>query len=99
MLSSVAELTTTSYAVLSLLAVRPMTTYELAKQMQRTLRDVWPCAESVIYEEPKRLVGQRLATASTEMAGRRSSTTYTITGKGRRALVRWFERAGRRPTA
>src|SRR4029453_3148449 len=71
----VANLTTTSYAVLSLLAVRPMTTYELAKQMQRTLRDVWPRAESVIYEEPKRLVEHRLATASTDMVGRRASTT------------------------
>jgi len=93
----VAELTTTSYAVLSLLAVRPMTTYELAKQMQRTLRDVWPRAESVIYEEPKRLVARRMATASTEMAGRRPSTTYTITAKGRRELVRWFDAPGAAP--
>ena len=92
-----AELTTTSYAVLSLLAVRRMTTYELAKQMQRTLRNVWPRAESVIYEEPKRLVRERLATASTEMVGRRPSTSYTITAKGRRALVRWFDEPGAGP--
>ena len=91
------ELTTTSYAVLSLLAVRPMTTYELAKQMQRTLRDVWPRTESVIYEEPKRLVSQRLATASTDMVGRRSSTSYRITAKGRRALVQWFDEPGAAP--
>jgi DNA-binding PadR family transcriptional regulator len=91
------ELTTTSYAVLSLLAVRPMTTYELAKQMQRTLRDVWPRAESVIYEEPKRLVGRGLATASTDMVGRRASTSYAITAKGRRALVRWFDEPGGAP--
>jgi DNA-binding PadR family transcriptional regulator len=93
----VANLTTTSYAVLSLLAVRPMTTYELTKQMQRTLRDVWPRAESVIYEEPKRLVAHRLATASTEMVGRRPSTSYTITAKGRRALVRWLDEPGAAP--
>ena len=31
------ELTTTSYAILGLLALRSWTTYELAKQMQRTL--------------------------------------------------------------
>ena len=36
------EPTTTSYAVLALLAVQPMTTYELAKNMERSLRDVWP---------------------------------------------------------
>jgi DNA-binding PadR family transcriptional regulator len=90
--------TTTSYAVLALLAVQPMTTYELAKQMERSLRDVWPRAESVIYEEPKKLVAGGFATATVEHTGRRRSTRYAITEAGRRKLREWLSVAGSPPT-
>jgi PadR family transcriptional regulator AphA len=90
--------TTTSYAILSLLAVQPMTTYELAKHMERSLRDVWPRAESVIYEEPKRLVAARLATATVQHTGRRRSTVYTITDAGRGELRKWLAVPGSPPT-
>lgn len=88
-----APLTTTSYAVLSVLALRPYTTYELAKQMSRSLHWFWPRAESKLYEEPKRLVAQGLATAQRGMTGRRAVTTYRITAAGRRALRRWLATA------
>src|SRR5688572_5469801 len=48
--------TTTSYAILGLLSVRRWTTYELAKQVQRSLNWFWPRAERKLYDEPKRLV-------------------------------------------
>ena len=48
-------LTTTSYAVLPQLAVRPWSTDELAQQRVRYFRYVWPRAESAIYREVKRL--------------------------------------------
>jgi PadR family transcriptional regulator, regulatory protein AphA len=92
------SLTTTSYAVLSLLAVEPMTTYQLAKQMERSLRDVWPRAESVIYEEPKKLVAAGLATATVAHTGRRRSTIYAVTAAGRRALKQWLAVPGAPPT-
>jgi PadR family transcriptional regulator, regulatory protein AphA len=82
-------LTTTSYAILGLLSLRPWTTYELAQQMQRALGQFWPRAESKLYEEPKKLVQLGLATSRTERTGRRGRTVYTITAKGRRALARW----------
>jgi PadR family transcriptional regulator AphA len=91
------SLTTTSYAVLSLLAVQPMTTYQLAKQMERSLRDIWPRAESVIYEEPKKLVAGGFARATVDHNGRRRSTTYTITRKGRTALRTWLATTGAPP--
>ena len=91
------ELSTTSYAILSLLAVQPWTTYELTKQMHRSLRDVWPRAESVIYEEPKNLVAHGLATAKPAATGRRPSTLYAITAKGRRELRRWLAEPGAGP--
>ena len=84
-----APLTTTSYAILGLLAIRPWTTYELAQQMQRALGQFWPRAESKLYEEPKKLVAHGLARASSEMVGKRPRTVYTITAKGRRALAAW----------
>ena len=82
-------LTSTSYAILGLLAVKPWTTYELAQQMDRALGRFWPRAESKLYEEPKKLVAHGLARASSEMAGKRPRTVYTITPKGRRALAEW----------
>jgi PadR family transcriptional regulator AphA len=85
-----AELTTTSYAILGLLALRDHTTYELAKQMQRTVGYIWPRAERKLYDEPKRLVQAGYAAAASDLVGRRRRTTYSITPAGRQALARWL---------
>jgi DNA-binding PadR family transcriptional regulator len=82
-------LTTTSYAILGLLAVKSWTTYELAQQMQRALGQFWPRAESKLYEEPRKLVAHGLARATSEMVGKRPRTVYSITPKGRRAMAAW----------
>ena len=84
------ELTTTSYAILGLLALRSWTTYELAKQMQRTLHYFWPRAESQLYDEPKNLVAHGLASAEKTFVGRRPRTTYTISPAGQQALSAWL---------
>jgi DNA-binding PadR family transcriptional regulator len=89
--------TTTSYAILCLLAVRDWTAYELAQQMDRSVGDMWPRAASVVYEEPKRLVALGLASAKATSTGKRPSTTYGITAKGRRALRGWLEQPGAGP--
>ena len=89
--------TTTSYAVLGLLAVRPWSTYELTKQMDRSLGRLWPRARSKLYEEPKKLVELGLATAAGEASGRRRRTAYRITAKGRRALASWLAEPGAGP--
>ena len=83
------DLTTTSYAILGLLALRSWTTYELAQQMDRALSRFWPRARSKLYEEPKKLVAHGLARATSESVGRRPRTVYSITPKGRRALAQW----------
>jgi DNA-binding PadR family transcriptional regulator len=90
-------LTTTSYAVLGLLAVKPWSSYELTQQMDRSLGRIWPRATSKLYEEPKKLVAHGLARSSTEHTGRRSRTVYAITAKGRRALRRWLGEPGAGP--
>lgn len=72
------------------MAVKPWTTYELANQMRRALGWFWPRAESKLYEEPRKLVAQGLARATSEKTGNRPRTLYTITPKGRRALAAWI---------
>ena len=90
-------LTSTSYAILGLLALKPWTTYQLARQMDRALGRFWPRAESKLYEEPKKLVAHGLARASTELVGKRRRTVYSITPKGRRALAEWVPTPGAGP--
>ncbi|HEY8635045.1 MAG TPA: PadR family transcriptional regulator [Candidatus Dormibacteraeota bacterium] len=91
------RLTTTSYVILGLLALRRWSTYELAQQMRRSIPYYWPRAESHIYEEPRKLVDHGLAAAKREFVGRRPRTVYAITDKGRRALKRWLDEPGRAP--
>jgi PadR family transcriptional regulator, regulatory protein AphA len=87
-------LTTTSYAVLALLALQPWTTYQLATQMQRSLGWIWPRAISRLYDEPKKLVAAGLATSRAETTGRRPSTVYAITAEGRKELASWLAEPG-----
>ena len=90
-------MTTTSYALLGLLAVRPWTTYELAKQMDRAMNRFWPRARSKVLEEPKKLVALGLATATEEAVGRRRRRVYAITPAGRRAVAGWVTEPGEGP--
>lgn len=88
-MSSSQRLTTTSYAILGLLAVRSWSTYELTRQMEWSLGRFWPRAKSKLFEEPKKLERLGLASSRTESVGKRPRTVYTITAKGRRALGAW----------
>jgi len=84
-------LTTTSYAVLAQLALRPWSTYELARQRIRYFRYVWPRAESAIYREVKRLAAMGLITVNREYVGKRPRTVYSITEGGRQVLRAWLD--------
>ncbi len=88
---STRSLTTTSYAILGVLAIRPWSAYELTGYMRSSaVRRVWPRTESRLYAEPKNLVARGLVKASTEYTGKRSRTVYSITEAGRRALSDWL---------
>lgn len=88
------ELTGTSYALLGLLATRPQgwTAYELAQQMVRSLRYVWPRAERNLYDDVKLLAERGLARPEEGRTGRRPRTVYSITPAGRAALREWLAR-------
>jgi DNA-binding PadR family transcriptional regulator len=85
------RLTTTSYAVLGLLAVQPWTAYELTQQMRRSLHYVWPKSDSLLYTEPKKLVDAGLARVTHQRRGDRTRARYRITAAGRRALTAWLD--------
>jgi DNA-binding PadR family transcriptional regulator len=83
-------MTTSSYAVLGLLALRPWSAYDLARQAERSLRFAWPKSERHLYSEPKKLVALGYATVQTEPSGpRRTRSVYSITDAGRDALADW----------
>jgi PadR family transcriptional regulator AphA len=96
-MSSDPTLTTTSYAILGLLAVKSWTTHELVQQVDRSLRRIWPRAQSRLYEEPKKLVAHGFASAEDDPVGRRHRTRYTITARGRRELATWLRQPGDGP--
>jgi DNA-binding PadR family transcriptional regulator len=91
------EPSTALYGVLGLLAVRPMSSYELAKHYDRSLGRMWPRARSKLFEAPKRLEDLGLARATPGLTGRRRRTVYAITPKGRRALAAWLRLPGSGP--
>ena len=82
-------MTTSSYAVLALLDLRPWTGYELTQQAQRSLRYAWPKSERLLYSEPKKLVERGYAITYKEETGNRSRNVYEITREGREALAEW----------
>lgn len=90
--------TATSHAILGLLSLRPWTTYELTKQVQRSLGWFWPRAERKLYDEPKRLVADGLASSESEMTGARPRTVYRVTKQGRAALRAWLGEPPAPPT-
>ena len=84
------KLTTTSYALLAQLALRPWSAYDLVQQRVRYFRFVWPKAESAIYREIKKLADDGLAETSIEHTGRRPRTIYRITEAGLDVLREWL---------
>ena len=96
MSSKLPDLTTTSYAILGLLTIKPWSTYELAKQMQRD-RFVWPRAESNLVAEPKKLIAHGFASAHSEPRGKRRRTVYSITPAGKLALADWLGKPAAEP--
>jgi DNA-binding PadR family transcriptional regulator len=92
------QLSTTSYAILGLLSLRSWSTYELAKQVQRSLGRFWPRAERKLYDEPKRLTASGFARSARAMTGSRPRTVYSVSARGRKALARWLDEPPVPPT-
>ena len=82
--------TTTSFALLGLLGIKPWTAYEIVAQIKRGMHFFWPRSDAHLYAELKRLVERGHATAQVVDGRKKQVTRYTITPKGRAALKEWF---------
>jgi DNA-binding PadR family transcriptional regulator len=83
-------ITTTGYAILGVLAIKPRTAYELATEMRHCFEYYWPRADARVYADAKQLAVGGYASGRKATVGKRPRTTYAITPKGRRALQRWL---------
>lgn len=87
---STARLTTTSYVVLGMIALRgPSTSYDLKRAVGHSVGYFWPFPHALLYSEPKRLVDAGLLEVSTEPGGRRRQT-FSLTESGRDQLRGWL---------
>ncbi|WAP59818.1 PadR family transcriptional regulator [Streptomyces sp. S465] len=87
---STVRLSTTSYVVLGLIAMRgPSTSYDLKRAIGRSVGYFWNFPHAQLYSEPKRLQEAGLLELNEEESGRRRKF-YAITEAGRTALRRWL---------
>jgi len=90
------SLSTTSYALLSLLVIDGgsddgLTGYEVKQRADRTLRFYWVSpAMSQIYTELDRLASHDYVSADEDTSGRRTTKHFRITPEGREALQTWL---------
>jgi DNA-binding PadR family transcriptional regulator len=82
--------TTTSFALLGLLGIKPWTAYEIVAQIKRGMHFFWPRSDAHLYAELKRLVERGHAIAEVVDGRTKHATRYTITREGRAALTEWF---------
>jgi DNA-binding PadR family transcriptional regulator len=92
-----APLSTTHFALLCLLSLRPWSAYDLVHQMRRSLALLWPRAQSNLYADLKRLAEAGFAARAVERVGRRTRTVYSITPEGEAVLAPWLAEPGAPP--
>jgi DNA-binding PadR family transcriptional regulator len=86
--------TTTEAALLGLLAKRPMSGYDLQKEVERSVGYFWAPAKTQIYATLPKLVVAGFATNEKVVQDARpDKTIYAITDPGRAALREWIEEA------
>jgi DNA-binding PadR family transcriptional regulator len=84
------RLSTTSYVVLGMIALRgPSTSYDLKRAMGHSVGYFWRFPHAQLYSEPQRLAESGLLRLDTEDEGRRRKT-FSITAEGRTALREWL---------
>lgn len=87
-------LTTTEAALLGLLRKRPMSGYDLQKDVQRSIGYFWAPAKTQTYATLPKLVAADYATQEkVAQDARPDKVVYAITAAGREALREWVEGA------
>jgi DNA-binding PadR family transcriptional regulator len=85
------KLTSTSYALLTLLdRFGELTSYEIKDALETTIENFWPVPHTTAYQEPARLASGGYLSARQEKGGRRRRR-YALTDSGREALRAWAD--------
>jgi DNA-binding PadR family transcriptional regulator len=87
-------LSSLSYAILALLATKPQSGYDIARQMRPPLGILWQAKHGQIYPELARLV--KLGLVEVERIDKQSGPprrVHTITAAGKSELTRWVVRS------
>ena len=82
------------HALLAMLAERPKSGYELTKEFDREMGNVWAARHSQIYPELAKLLAGGLIELEDE--GPRGRKSYRITPRGRDEAVGWLRGGGDR---
>jgi DNA-binding PadR family transcriptional regulator len=81
----------TRFAILGLLAWKPMSGYDIKKLIEVGLSYFWHESYGALYPTLDRLVAEGLALRKEQRRhGRRTRHAYSITAKGRRELTAWL---------
>ncbi|RZT86947.1 DNA-binding PadR family transcriptional regulator [Pseudonocardia sediminis] len=84
------RLSTTSYVVLGMIALRgPSTPYDLKRAVGHSVGYFWHFPHAQLYSEPDRLAAAGLLERASEEGGRRRKT-YSLTALGHDALRDWL---------
>jgi PadR family transcriptional regulator AphA len=81
--------TSTEFAVLGLLTLKPMSGYEMRQLVTQSIGHFWSESYGQIYPSLKRLVNGGLVTKKTDPSSKRDKHIYQITDEGRTQLDRW----------
>jgi len=76
------------FAVLGLLAERPMSGFDLIREFDVAQSVVWPAPQNEIYRSLAKLLGEALI--AEKETGARGRRIYTISKAGRTALAKWI---------
>ncbi len=80
----------TTWVVLGLLALRPMSGYEMKQVVDRSTRFFWAASYGQIYPELGRLEAAGLVEGTSEPRGGRKRRVFRATAEGRDALRTWL---------
>src|SRR5947209_9002346 len=91
-------LTTTSYAVLGLLSIAPMSGYDLHQAVDRSVRHLWPVSKSQVYAELARLEPLGLI-RGTDVPQERlpDKRVFRLTDVGEEELDQWLQESDLEP--
>ena len=84
------ELTPTAYVILGMLALQPMSGYDIKTTVDHSVRFFWTASYGQIYPELSRLSKAGLVKGEAEPASGRRRTVYRLTAAGKRALQAWL---------